>query len=103
GITLSMRWMPTSTKGVAANRATEASRGADARHWPLETILERGYGLATAYYGDLFPDRPDGAAESVLTLFTSPRGNDAWGAIGVWAWGLSRALDYLETDRAVDA
>ena len=103
GITLSARWMAASSPGVVANRATEASRGADARHWPLETILERGYGLATAYYGDLFLDRPDGAAESVLALFPGPRGSDAWGAIGVWAWGLSRALDYLETDRAVDA
>jgi hypothetical protein len=103
GITLSTRWMPASSPGVVANRATEASRGTDARHWPLETILDRGYGVATAYYGDLFPDRPDGAGESVLALFPAPPAPDAWGAIGAWAWGLSRALDYLETDPAVDA
>jgi len=103
GITLSTRWMAPSSPGVEANRATEASRGADAKRWPLETIVERGYGVATAYYGDIFPDRPDGAGDSVLTLFPAPRGPDAWGAIGAWAWGLSRALDYLETDHAVDA
>jgi hypothetical protein len=75
----------------------------DAVKWPVETIVERGYGVASAYYGDLFPDRADGAADSVLTLFPAERGSDAWGAIGVWAWAMSRALDYLETDRAVEA
>jgi len=75
----------------------------DAVKWPVETIVERGYGVASAYYGDLFPDRADGASESVLTLFPAERGPEAWGAIGVWAWAMSRALDYLETDRAVDA
>ena len=71
--------------------------------WPIETIVGRGYGVASAFYGDLFPDRADGASESVLTLFPARQGPDAWNAIGVWAWAVSRALDYLETDRAVDA
>lgn len=75
----------------------------DAVKWPVETIVERGYGVVSAFYGDLFPDRADGAGESVLTLFPADRGPDAWNALGVWAWALSRALDYLETDRAVDA
>jgi hypothetical protein len=74
----------------------------DAVQWPVETIVDRGYGVASAYYGDLFPDRADGAAESVLTLFSARQGPEAWGAIGVWAWAMSRALDCLETDRAVD-
>ena len=71
--------------------------------WPLSTIVERGYAVASAFYQDLFPDRADGAADSVLTLFPARQGPEAWGAIGVWAWAMSRALDYLETDRAVDA
>jgi (4-O-methyl)-D-glucuronate---lignin esterase len=70
--------------------------------WPISTIVERGYAVASAFYQDLFPDRADGAADSVLTLFPARQGAEAWGAIGVWAWALSRALDYLETDRAVD-
>lgn len=71
--------------------------------WPVQTIVERGYGVASAFYQDVFPDRADGAGDSVLTLFPARRGPDAWNAIGVWAWALSRALDYLETDPAVDA
>jgi dipeptidyl aminopeptidase/acylaminoacyl peptidase len=103
GIALSSRWVASSYPGVVANRATEASRGSEASRFPVEEILARGYGIATAYYGDLFPDRPDGAADSVLTLFPGERGSDAWGAVGAWAWGLSRALDYLVTVPAVDA
>ncbi|HVR72627.1 MAG TPA: prolyl oligopeptidase family serine peptidase [Vicinamibacteria bacterium] len=103
GITLSTRWVAASYPGVVANRATEAARGSAAKRWPIEEILARGYGVATAYYGDLFPDRADGAEKSVLTLFPGERGDESWGAIGAWAWGLSRALDYLETVPAVDA
>jgi dipeptidyl aminopeptidase/acylaminoacyl peptidase len=103
GILLSTRWVASSYPGVVANRATEASRGSEATRWPIEEILARGYGVATAYYGDLFPDRADGAADSILPLFPGERGPDNWGAVGAWAWGLSRALDYLETVPAVDA
>jgi hypothetical protein len=71
--------------------------------WPLAAIVERGYAVGSAFYQDLFPDRADGAADSVLALFPPGQGPEAWNALGVWAWELSRALDYLETDRAVDS
>lgn len=105
GIALSAAWMREGPDGTPSyHRATEASRGAAAGRWAVEAILARGYGLATAYYGDLDPDFDDGFSNGVHPLFPrEDRDGEAWGALGAWAWGLSRALDYFETDATVDA
>ncbi|MBE2216513.1 MAG: acetylxylan esterase [Opitutaceae bacterium] len=106
GITLAGGWIPKSP-GVVENRATEAARGTAASRWQIEAVLARGYATATVYSGDLCPDRSDGLAEGVNGWFartaTESRADDAWGAIGVWAWGLSRALDVLAADPDIDA
>ena len=108
-IPLTDKWMrPRSTGGVVDNLATEALRGALSDRWPLKLILNRGYALATFYYGDMEPDHIDGWRDGIRGYALqfqgrNERADDEWGAPGAWGWGLSRALDYLETDPQVDA
>lgn len=70
-------------------------------------ILDHGFGVATAYYGDIDPDFAGGIPFGVRSLYLKhgekEPAPDEWGSIAAWAWGQSRILDYLETDKAVDA
>ncbi len=79
----------------------------DGAHWPFSTLVARGYGLATMWTGDMSPDNDKTLHSGVYALFYKPgqaeRTPGEWGAIAAWGWGLSRALDYFETDPAVDA
>lgn len=71
----------------------------------LPEILSRGYALAVVDRQGIDPDDDDGFKNGVHGAFdpAGKRAGDAWGTIAAWAWGLSRGLDYLETDKDVDA
>jgi hypothetical protein len=107
-VQMTARWVPNVKGIITENRATQASRGNEASRWAIKMILEHGYALATAYYGDLEPDHRDGWRESVRSVFGDfalkpDQAPEGWGAIGAWAWGLSRMMDLLETMPEIDA
>lgn len=108
GIPLAEEWVADKqTKKGVKRTAAESTRGSAASAWQLEKILAHGYGLATIYYGDIEPDFDGGIGYGIRPRFFKPGQTgpaaDEWGAIGAWAWGLSRAMDYLESDRGVNA
>ena len=106
-ISLSGRWMrDRRNETVKDDRATEKARGVASGRWPVEMIVGRGYGLVTIYYGDIDPDFDDGFKNGIHGALADqakdiPAG-EKWGSIAGWAYGLSRALDYLEQDAAID-
>jgi len=103
GIEVTGSWMrDNSATGVTGNRASEAGRGKAASAWQVQEIISRGYGLSTIYYGDVDPDFDDGFRNGVHGLYDQQPDGSSWGTIAAWAWGLSRAMDYLETLPEVD-
>ena len=105
-ISINPHWMKNSkTFGITDHRANEGTRGVRHNRWPVEMIIDRGYGLATIYYGDIDPDK-NNFSDGIHPLFYKKGQKkplpDEWGSIAAWAWGLSRAMDYFETDDAID-
>ncbi|MGE4182441.1 MAG: alpha/beta hydrolase family protein [Limisphaerales bacterium] len=92
--------------GLFANQLTDhkpgkGSRGIHQHQWPYGYILEKGYGVVTAAYGEIEPDEPERWKDGVRGMGPEP-GDGDWGSLGAWAWGLSRAMDYLWTHPRVD-
>ena len=85
----------------------DRERGCQTSRWPLEKIVDRGYAVATMSYQDIYPDIKDKGREySVVSLFPDYHPDrvapDEWQALGAWAWGNSRIVDYLETQERID-
>ena len=98
-------WMNNRYEGVVNNRATAASRGTRFDTWAMDDTIDAGYALAVFYCGDIDPDKhdfSDGVHPHFLKQGQKELGPHDWGTIAAWAWGVSRAIDYLETDTAID-
>lgn len=109
GITLREEWTWNSkTNADELVKNDPAKRGSNASSWGVPTIMKRGYVLVTFARNEVEPDYATGSKHGVRGWMLKKSGKtefapDDWGCIAAWAWANSRALDYLETDRAVDA
>ncbi len=91
-------------KDQRSDEAMNATRGIAASRWPIRTIVDRGYAVASFWSGDIDPDRDDGFHNGIHRQYPElQERDDNFATIGAWAWGLSRALDYLESDPQIDA
>jgi len=101
--------------GIIPSRNAVCQRGEHAHRWPLAELLKRGYAVASFHGGDIELDRhgsgcrftTEGWQKGIRHFVMQQSGrtelaDDQWGSIGAWAWGLSRALDYLQIDPAID-
>ncbi|GAA4466003.1 hypothetical protein GCM10023189_47500 [Nibrella saemangeumensis] len=88
---------PTSTTANQGNRPAEPT-------WQQQ-LLAKGWGYAVIYPTSYQADNGAGLTQGIIGLVNKgqTRKPDDWGTLRTWAWGASRALDYLETDKAVDA
>jgi len=99
GITPGYSWSKDGKKTLAVTT--------DKPKFDVQKFLAKGIGVALVYYGDIEPDFPEGINYGVRSLYLKAGAKkperDGWGAIAAWAWGLSRAMDYFETDRDINA
>jgi hypothetical protein len=84
-----------------------ATRGGGLGRMKIDDLLAKGFGVAGIYYDDIDPDFLGGVGLGIRAKYLKPGQTepapDEWGAISAWAWGLSRAMDYLETEHSIDA
>jgi hypothetical protein len=91
--------------GVAATtgRGPAAPTGGDPP--ATQQLIADGWGYSSINPGSIQADNGAGLTKGVIGLVNKgqPRKPDDWGSLRAWAWGAARGLDYLETDKAVDA
>lgn len=83
---------------------TDARRTTKSGFWPADMVIDSGYAIAAFHVSDVAPDNKDSFQNGALKLYPEQLNADnGMKAIGAWAWGASRVLDYLIKDRDIDA
>jgi hypothetical protein len=100
-------WYWGNCPGCKDNVALAEGRGGQADKWNAEMIVDRGYALATFYYGDVDPDKrendfTDGVHPHFFKNGQTEPGKHDWGAVAAWAYGVHRVIDFLEAGQPVD-
>ena len=102
---------PSAARGVSPGRGGAGAASplalpsAPADPPATEQLIADGWGYATINPSSIQADNGAGLTKGIIGLVNKGqrRRPDDWGALRAWAWGASRGLDYLETDKAVDA
>jgi len=90
--------------GIAPPAGRGAGRGPAGPSWQQQ-VLAKGWGYATISTNSIQADNGAGLTQGIIGLVNKgqPRKPDDWGALRAWGWGASRAVDYFETDKDVNA
>ena len=91
--------------GEELKKFNASGRGGRASRWAIGKMIDAGYGLVTIDYNNVDPDKND-FSDGIHALFykteqTAPAKNE-WGSLSAWAWGMSRIMDFLETEALID-
>lgn len=80
-------------------------RGGRSSRWAIDKMIDAGYGLVTIDYNNVDPDKND-FSDGIHALFYKPGqktpAKNEWGSLSAWAWGMSRIMDFLETEALID-
>lgn len=80
----------------------DPARKTKSEFWPAEEVIARGYAIAVFNNSDVDPDNFDNFRDGIhAVLDRGERQGDSWGTISAWAWGASRCMDYLVTDKDI--
>jgi hypothetical protein len=102
GVKVGRMWDPKTKTRVSAQGGRRFGRPLD-----VPSFMAHGIGIAIFNYTDVDPDALDALSQGVRALYLKPGEKepapDEWGSIAAWGWGISRVIDYFETDAQVDA
>lgn len=82
----------------------DPTRKEKSEFWPVEEVIARGYAVAAFNNSDVDPDNFDEFKDAIHPMLDrGVRKDDSWGTLAAWVWGASRCLDYLVTDKSINA